>query len=118
MKAVQLVKHGNTPDCFRIVEVEKPVPKKGEVLIKVQAFGLNYADVMARLGIYRDAPPLPCVLGYDVVGIVEAVGEGCDPAKVGKRVTAVTEFGGYAEYATTREEAAAVLSLEIPAAAA
>jgi NADPH:quinone reductase-like Zn-dependent oxidoreductase len=118
MKAVQLVKHGNTPDCFRIIEKDKPVPKRGEVLIKVEAFGLNYADVMARLGIYRDAPPLPSVLGYDVVGVVEGVGDGCDPAKVGKRVVAVTEFGGYAEYVATPEPAVAVLPFEMSAPAA
>jgi NADPH:quinone reductase-like Zn-dependent oxidoreductase len=118
MKAVQLVKHGNTPDCFRITEMEKPVPKKGHLVIKVEAFGLNYADVMARLGIYRDAPPMPCVLGYDVVGVVEGVGEGCDPAKLGKRVVAITEFGGYAEYVLTPEPAVAILPFEMPAASA
>jgi NADPH:quinone reductase-like Zn-dependent oxidoreductase len=118
LKAVQLVKHGNTPDCFRITEVKKPAPKRGEVLIKVEAFGLNYADVMARLGMYRDAPPMPCVLGYDVVGVVESVGDGCDPSKLGKRVVAITEFGGYAEYVATPEPAVAVLPFEMSAAAA
>ena len=114
MKIAQLVKHGNDPSCFQIKEVDKPVPKKGEVLIKVQAFGLNYADVMARLGLYREAPPLPSVLGYDVVGIVEAVGEGSDATLVGKQVVAVTEFGGYAEYATAREEAVAAVPPDMP----
>jgi len=104
MKVVQLVKHGNDPSSFQVTEVNKPVPKASEVLIKVEGFGLNYADVMARLGQYRDAPPLPAVLGYDVVGIVEAVGQGGDSNIIGKRVVAVTEFGGYAEYAAARAE--------------
>ena len=114
MKIAQLVKHGNDPSCFRITEVDKPVLKKGEVLIKVQAFGLNYADVMARLGLYRDAPPLPSVLGYDVVGMVEAVGEGSESSIVGKRVVAVTEFGGYAEYAKAQVAAVAEIPADMP----
>ncbi len=118
MKVAQLVKHGNDPSCFRITEIDKPIPKRGEVLIKVQAFGLNYADVMARLGIYREAPPLPSVLGYDVVGIVESVGDGVDASTIGKQVVAVTEFGGYAEYAIGRELAIAELPFEMPLASA
>jgi NADPH2:quinone reductase len=118
MKAAQLIKHGNDPSCFRIAEMDKPIAKAGEVLIKVQAFGLNYADVMARLGLYREAPPLPSVLGYDVVGIIESVGDGVDGTKIGKKVVAVTEFGGYAEYAIAREMAIAELPLEIPLASA
>ena len=78
MKAVKLIKYGQDPSCFQITETEKPIPQAGEVLIKVEGFGLNYADVMARLGQYRDAPPLPAVLGYDVVGIIENVGPGVD----------------------------------------
>ena len=118
MKVAQLIKHGNDPSCFRIAEMDKPIPKSGEVLIKVQAFGLNYADVMARLGLYRDAPPLPSVLGYDVVGIIESVGDGVDRTKIGKQVVAVTEFGGYAEYTIAREGAFAELPFEMPLASA
>src|SRR5690349_2535356 len=118
MKAIQLVKHGLGPDSFKTIEKEKPSPKKGEVLIRVQAFGLNYADVMARMGMYRDAPPLPSILGYDVVGIVESVGEGCDAAKTGQQVGAGTEFGGDSEYVTTREEAVVVLPVKLPLASA
>ena len=107
MKVVQLIKHGNDPSCFHIADASKPTPKAGQVLIKVEGFGLNYADVMARLGQYKDAPPLPAVLGYDVVGTIESVGEGVDNSRIGKRVVAVTEFGGYAEYAIAYEGAAA-----------
>jgi len=118
MKVVQLVKHGNDPSCFQITDASKPTPKAGQVLIKVQGFGLNYADVMARLGLYRDAPPMPAVLGYDVVGTVEAVGESVDNSIIGKRVVAVTEFGGYAEYAIAYVGAAAEIPTDMPLASA
>src|SRR6478736_5027555 len=118
MKAVHLVKTGDDPSCFEIREIEKPKPQAGEVSIKVKAFGLNYADVMARHGLYREAPPLPSVLGYDVVGTVDAVGAGVDPGKIGKHVVAVTKFGGYAEYAITSELAMAEVPPEMPLASA
>lgn len=102
MKAVFLVKHGNPHESFEIREVPKPQPKAGEVLIKVEAFGLNFADVMARRGLYREAPPLPFVMGYDVCGIVEAVGSKEDEGLIGKRVAGMSRFGSYAEYCNTR----------------
>lgn len=118
MQVVQLVKYGNSPSCFEIGETEKPSPKAGEVLIRVKAFGLNYADVMARQGLYRDAPPLPAVLGYDVVGLVESVGTGVAPEWIGKRVVAVTEFGGYAQFAVASVFALVEVPLEMPLASA
>ena len=118
MKAVQLVKHGNDSSVFQLAEVDKPVPKPGGVVIKVEGFGLNYADVMARLGQYRDAPPLPAILGYDVVGIIESIGEGVDPTRIGKRVVAVTEFGGYAQYAAAHENATVDVPADMPLASA
>lgn len=84
------------------------------MLIKVDAFGLNYADVMARKGMYRDAPPLPSVLGYDVVGTVVALGTGVSQHLLNKQVAAVTEFGGYAEYAVTRADAVVELPFDMP----
>jgi NADPH2:quinone reductase len=118
MKIAQLNKIGDVPSCFEIKETEKPRPKAGEVLIKVQAFGLNYADVMARKGLYRDAPPLPSVLGYDVVGTIESVGDGGPTSRIGQRVVAVTHFGGYAEYAIANALAIAELPANIPLASA
>ncbi len=58
---------------------------------------MNFADHLARVGMYPDAPKLPAVVGYEVAGTVEAVGEGVDPNRVGERVLAGTRFGGYAE---------------------
>ena len=104
MKAAYLVKYGSKKNGFEIREAPKPVPKPSQVLIKVEAFGLNFADVMARLGLYKAAPPLPAILGYDVVGKVEAIGKEVQHLKVGQRVTALTRFGGYAEYSVAERE--------------
>ena len=74
MKAIQLVKYGPAKTAFKTAEV--PTPKlnnKEDILIKVHAFGLNFADIMARKGLYRAAPDLPAILGYEVVGEVVKV---------------------------------------------
>lgn len=104
MRAAVLVGKGNSDKAFQVQEWEKPSPSEGEVLIKVECFGLNYADVMARRGLYRETPPMPCVIGYEVVGTVEAVGSQKDNELIGKRVVGMTRFGGYAEYAVTKLE--------------
>lgn len=97
MKAQVLVKNGDSKNCF--VEMDQPVPsiKEDEILIQTQYSGLNFADVMARKGSYRDAPELPSVLGYDVHGTVEKVGPNIKDIKQGDSVLAFTRFGGYAE---------------------
>ena len=109
MKAAVLIKNGDAASAFEMRETAKPQPQKDEVLIKVAAFGLNFADVMARRGMYKEAPPIPAVLGYDVAGIVEATGADVNNVKAGDRVTAMTRFGGYAEYAVTKASAVAVI---------
>ena len=122
MKAYFLVKNGPASSAFELREAPMPVPAATEVLIKAQGFGLNYADVMARLGLYEDCPKLPCVLGYEVVGHVEAIGSQVTGVKVGDRVTAMTRFGGYAQYVCANMQALAVvpedLSLGVAAALA
>jgi len=65
--------------------------------VRVSAAGVNFADTSARIGLYPDAPPPPCVVGYEVAGTIEAVGEGVDAARVGQRVMALTRFGGYSD---------------------
>jgi NADPH:quinone reductase-like Zn-dependent oxidoreductase len=110
MKAAVLHQLGNSRAAFQIREVAAPSLSTNEVLIQVEASGLNFADVMARNGLYRDAPALPSVLGYDVVGkVIEAGGE-FGVHLIGKRVVAMTRFGGYAELAKTDYRACA----EIP----
>ncbi|MCI0747779.1 MAG: zinc-binding dehydrogenase [Verrucomicrobia subdivision 3 bacterium] len=98
MKAIYLVRSGPARSAFEIREAPQPCPKESEVLIKAEAFGLNFAEVMARLKLYPDAPPLPCVLGYEVVGRVEAMGANVRSLRNGMRVVALPRFGGYAEY--------------------
>lgn len=118
MKAIFLIKNGSAGEAFEIREVSVPSPELGQVLIKVESFGLNFADVMARRGMYKDAPPKPCVLGYDVAGTVEAIGEGVVHLKKGDRVTAMTRFGGYAEFALTDARATAIIPDSMDAATA
>ncbi|KAJ3209711.1 hypothetical protein HDU82_000274 [Entophlyctis luteolus] len=74
-----------------------PLPGAGEVRVRVKAFGVNYADIMMRKGIYFDAPPFPNVAGYEVSGVVDSAGAGVPAGWVGKAVIALTMFGGYAD---------------------
>ncbi len=99
MKNITLVKHGKAENAFEQRDAAMPVPGENQVLIRVEAFGLNYADVMARFGLYQEAPPLPSVLGYEVVGHVESKGNTVKGLQAGQRVVAFTRFGGYSQYA-------------------
>jgi NADPH:quinone reductase-like Zn-dependent oxidoreductase len=120
MKALYLTKYGNSDTAFQLKEADIPQAGKGEVVIKVQCFGLNFADVVARRGLYPDAPPNPAILGYDVAGTIHAVGEGVTDLSVGQRVTALTRFGGYSEYAKTMQEGVSVIpnTIDFPLATA
>lgn len=100
-KGFFLVKYGKADTAFQLRDLSVPAPGKGEVLIEVEAFGLNYADVMARNNMYKEAPPLPAVLGYEVVGFIREVGPDVAVDMIGKRVVAFTRFGGYAQHAVT-----------------
>ena len=118
MKAFSLVKFGASDQAFETREIDIPTPIDQEILIQVEGFGLNFADVMARKGQYQDAPPLPAVLGYDVVGKVSAIGSKVTKLKVGDRVVALTRFGGYAQFAISQEFASAKIDNDISVAAA
>jgi len=115
MKAFFLTQFGQPGQAFELRDTKKPQPKDHQVLIKVEAFGLNFADVLARKGLYPEVPPRPCVLGYDVVGRVEEVGREVDPGFLGRRVVGLTRFGGYAQYASTDYRAVAILRDDYPA---
>ena len=118
MKAAFLVKKGSPHSAFEIRDTQQPQLDEGDVLIKVESFGLNFADVMARQGLYPDAPKFPGIVGYDVVGeVIEAKGSEALKLK-GKRVVAMTRFGGYAELAKTTHLACAEISDDLPAAKA
>lgn len=105
MKSIYLKKYGNSANAFELRETPRPACGPQDVLIKVECFGLNYAEVMARNGLYDSAPPLPCVLGYEVAGVICEVGENVAKHHLGKRVVAFTRFGGYAQYAVTNQHA-------------
>ncbi|ORB82617.1 oxidoreductase [Mycobacterium kansasii] len=97
MRAVVITKHGD-PSVLQVQQrPDPPPPGPGQLRIAVRAAGVNFADHLARVGLYPDAPKLPAVVGYEVAGTVEAVGQGIDPSLVGERVLAGTRFGGYAE---------------------
>src|SRR5437762_9305086 len=96
MRAVVTTAAGDVR-VMRVEERPDPQPKSGQVLVRVKAAGLNFADILARQGLYPDGPPKPCVMGYEVSGIVEAVGEDVDRNLIGKAMIAMTRFGGQAE---------------------
>jgi synaptic vesicle membrane protein VAT-1 len=96
MRQVWISKAGG-PEVLRLRESPDPNPGPGEVRIRVAAAGVNFADVMARMGIYPDAPKPPCVVGYEVAGTVDAVGEGAESLSLGQEVLALTHFGGYSD---------------------
>ena len=109
MKAIYLTRYGNSDKAFEIRETDIPSPGPREVCIKVVSTGLNFADVVARRGLYDDAPPNPAVLGYDVAGYIHALGSDVVDLHIGQKVVALTRFGGYAEYAISQTEGVAVL---------
>jgi synaptic vesicle membrane protein VAT-1 len=99
MRAVVLTGHGG-PEVLQVQERPDPPVGPGEVRIDVKAAGINFADTMARVGLYPDAPTPPCVLGYEVAGEVESVGDGVEELSVGDRVIAGSRFGGQASMVT------------------
>jgi NADPH:quinone reductase-like Zn-dependent oxidoreductase len=96
MRQVVIPRHG-PPEVFEVREAPDPVPAEGQLRIRVRAAGVNFADILARIGLYPDAPKPPLVVGYEVAGIVDAVGPGVTSAHEGDRVVALTRFGGYAD---------------------
>src|SRR6266571_3845841 len=96
MRAIVTTRNGNA-DVMRLETRPDPIAEKGQVLIRTKAAGINFADILARQGLYPDGPPKPCVMGYEVSGIVEGVGAEVDESFIGKPVIAMTRFGGQAE---------------------
>jgi synaptic vesicle membrane protein VAT-1 len=96
MRHVVIPRFG-APDVLQMRETPDPVPRDGEIRIRVRAAGINFADILARLGLYPDAPKPPMVVGYEVAGKVDAVGRTVVGFAPGERVLALTRFGGYAD---------------------
>ncbi|HUH83512.1 MAG TPA: zinc-binding dehydrogenase [Stellaceae bacterium] len=102
MRQVWITRHG-PPDVLALREGEVPSPGAGELLIAVAAAGVNFADIMARRGVYPDAPKPPCVVGYEVAGEVAALGPGVTQFAVGQKVASLTRFGGYSSHVAVPE---------------
>jgi len=104
VRAVVITRHG-PPEVLQVQERPDPAPGAGEVLIEVHAAGINFADLMARVGLYPDAPKPPSVVGYEVAGTVAALGPEADgKLREGQRVVAPVRFNGYAERAVVRAD--------------
>jgi synaptic vesicle membrane protein VAT-1 len=99
---IWITRHG-PPEVLALREAATPHPRAGEVLIEVAAAGVNFADIMARRGVYPDAPKPPCVVGYEVAGEVAALGPGATQFAVGEKVVALTHFGGYSSHVSVPE---------------
>lgn len=99
-----LTAFGKPEEAFHLKEINFKM-NAGQVLVEVSAFGLNYADVMARIGKYRETPPLPTTIGYEVVGKISAVSTELSSDLIGKRVLAFTQFGGYAKHTVIEKDA-------------
>ena len=96
MRQVWITRKG-APEVLAVREAPDPMPGPGQVRVRVAACGVNFADIMARMGLYPDAPKLPCVVGYEIAGTVDALGDGVRSPKIGDRVLALTRFGGYSD---------------------
>ena len=102
MRALVITQHG-PPEVLKVLDRPDPQVAPGQVRIAVRAAGLNFSDLLARIGMYPDAPKPPCVIGYEVAGDVESVGDGVESVKPGDRVVAGTRFGGQAEMVVVGE---------------
>lgn len=96
MRRIWITKAG-PPEVLEVREEPDPEPRSGEVRIRVRAAGINFADLMARVGLYPDAPKIPCVVGYEVAGVIDAVGDAVTGLSPGDRVFGMPRFGGYTD---------------------
>jgi NADPH:quinone reductase-like Zn-dependent oxidoreductase len=103
MKQMFIVGHGG-PEKLQLRESPDPSPAGGEIRIRVKASGINFADILARQGLYPDSPKIPCVVGYEVSGTVDTVGPRVDQTWVGREVFALTRFGGYSDVVVVPEK--------------
>ena len=102
MRQVWITKAG-PPEVLQVREAPDPEPAEGQARIRVKAAGINFADLMARVGLYPDAPKIPCVVGYEVSGTIDAVGPVVTSRKVGDRVFGMPKFGGYSDCVALNE---------------
>jgi NADPH2:quinone reductase len=106
MRAIRFSQTGG-PDVLELVEVDKPEPKPGQILLRHEAIGINFIDTYQRSGLYPVKLPSP--LGGEAAGVVEAVGEGVTRFKVGDRVASAGVLGGYADFSVVSAERAVAI---------
>lgn len=110
-----IVKNGNANSAFELRESEIPQPQDGFVRVKTEGFGINFADIMARKGLYQDAPPLPCVVGYESVGrTMEDCELNGENVSAGTRVLAFSRFGGYSTHVLADARAVQPIPEDMP----
>ncbi|HVH45189.1 MAG TPA: medium chain dehydrogenase/reductase family protein [Labilithrix sp.] len=102
MRQIWITKAG-PPEVLAVREAPDPDPGSKEIRIRVRAAGINFADLMARVGLYPDAPKIPCVVGYEVSGVVDAVGPEVTRIREGDRVFGMPRFGGYTDTLVVQE---------------
>lgn len=105
MRAIVLDRHGG-PGVLRVRDVPDPTPGAGEVRVRVEAIGVNYAEVLSRKGLYGWAPPMPYTLGMEATGTIDALGAGVDGRKIGEPVIVGAQHGAYAERVVVPERQA------------
>src|SRR5215470_2704235 len=103
MKRVMVDRYGG-PEVLKVVEQEDPRPGPGEVRVMVLAAGVSFTDAQIRAGTYLGGPKPPFTPGYELVGVVEELGEGCSRLRVGDRVGALTQWGANAELVCVPEQ--------------
>ena len=103
------ISRAGPPEVLEVREEPDPEPKDGEIRVRARACGINFADLMARVGMYPDAPKIPCVIGYEVAGVVDRVGKGVTTFHEGDRVMTIPYFGGYTDTLCISAEQAFVL---------
>lgn len=96
MRQIWIAKAGE-PEVLQIQEGPAPTPRNGEVRIRVEASGVNFADILGRMGLYRDGPKIPYVPGFEVAGVIDAVSQGVSDLKEGDAVFAAMRTNGYSD---------------------
>ncbi len=115
MRQIWIPKAG-PPEVLELRDALDPLPGQGELRIRVEAAGVNFADIVGRLGLYPDLPRMPVVPGYEVAGLIDAVGEDVGLDWIGRDVLAATRFGGYADVVCVPEHQVFVRPPEMTAA--
>ena len=103
VQQVIITRHGG-PEVLHVRETAEPQLKSGDVLIDVQFSGINFADLLMRMGLYPSAPKPPFTPGYEVSGVITKVGSTENDELLGKSVAALTKFGGYSSKVVVKKD--------------